>query len=385
MDQKHVINLINKVQEGKASREEILELDKFYAQFEERPGYIEHLNASQKIAYKELLYDRIHSEIQDIRKVKHIPRRKAKLIKLSVAASLLFLLGVAVYIYKIGNPVSVPEETLVSRSIENEEDKNKPVLTLADGQKIRLDEAEIGVLSNDEDVIIRKMPDGSIAYENKNSTSSELRYNLIEIPKGQTYRVILPDGTNVWLNATSSLRYPSAFTGGNRSVELIGEGYFEVAHNKQQPFVVKTSSQTVEVLGTHFNVSGYADEQSTKTTLFEGRVKVSHSDKSVVLKPGQQASTTAESNDIHVGSVDLESVLTWRNGVILFEDAGIQHIMRHLARKYDIEVEYRGEITDQKFGGAFQQSVSLQEILDYLESYGDVHFEIQGRRVIVMK
>ncbi|TYR37548.1 DUF4974 domain-containing protein [Sphingobacterium phlebotomi] len=385
MDQKRLTELINKVQEGRANEEEILALEDFYGQFEQRPGYMKHLDTPQKIAYEELMYDRIHSEIQHVQKVKHLKRRKEKIIKFTVAASILFLLGVALYIYRVPRPAIKQLDTVVSLPMETESDKDRPVLTLANGQKISLDDAEIGVLSSDGDVIIRKTDDGLISYETKKNNPNHVEYNLMEIPRGQTYQIILPDGTKVWLNAVSSLRYPSAFTGKNRPVQLIGEGYFEVAENKQQPFVVKTASQTIEVLGTHFNVSSYSDEKLTKTTLFEGRVKVLHQDKSVILKPGQQAATMPQRAAINIIPVDLENVLAWRKGVILFENADIQSIMRHLSRKYDIDVEYRGEIPNQKFGGAFQQSASLKELLGYLESYGDVRFEIQGRRVIVMK
>lgn len=385
MDHKRLTELIDKVREGTANEEEALALEDFYEQFERKPGYIDHLDTPQKIAYKELLYDRIQSGIQYTQQSKKIQKPKEKILHFTIAASILFVLGIGAYIY-MTTPAAVQQpEIVASTPLEMEMDKNKPILTLASGKKISLDDAAVGVLSSDGNVIVRKMDDGSIAYDSKHSKPDHLEYNLIEIPRGQTYRLILPDGTNVWLNALSSLRYSSAFSGEERSVELTGEAYFEVAHDQQRPFVVKTADQTIEVLGTHFNVSNYSDDKSTKTTLIEGRVRVLHQDHAVVLKPGQQASTTSGNTAINVAVVDPENVLAWRKGVILFENAGIKYIMRQLARKYNMEVEYVGEITDQKFGGAFQESVSLKELLNYLESYGDVRFVIQGRRVIVMK
>ena len=386
MNQKRLIDLISRIENEQANQEEILELEEFYAQFDQRPGYTQQLDASQKIAYEELTYNRIHSNIQQVLKIKRLKSRRKSIIKYTVAASILCVLSIGIYIYSIHNSVNKPAGALVSPTAEIASTKNTPTLTLSNGKNISLDKASIGVLSDEQGVIIRKMADGLITYESGNKSSfNELGSNLITIPKGQTYQIVLPDGTKVWLNAVSSLRYPSVFKGGARSVELIGEGYFEVARNKQQPFIVKTAGQTIEVLGTHFNVNSYSDEKLTKTTLFEGRVRVTHQDRSVVLKPGQQATTAAQGAAVNVGTVELESVIAWRNGTILFENADIQSIMRHLTRKYDIEVEYRGEISNQKFGGAFQQSSSLKELLDYLESYGDVRFEIQGRRVIVMR
>jgi len=384
MDQKRLLELINKVKEGQASSAEILELDNLYGQFEEKKGYIEHLDPDQKIAYRELIFDRIHSALpQPSAHVRHLKTKRLRLFRFWTAASILLLLGVVAYLYMMQSEnlpmqdVIVESDTVISN--------DKPVLILANGRKINLDEANVGILAASAGVVIRKTADGEIIYENNEVSSNTLTYNTIEIPRGQRYQIQLPDGSKVWLNAMSSLRYPSAFSGKKREVKLIGEGYFEIASEKTKQFVVKSRGQVIGVLGTHFNINSYPDEDQTKTTLLEGSVKIMHRGQTVILKPGQQATSTDDFQDIKVSSVDLEEVVAWKRGEFIFENADIRYIMRHLARRYDIVVEYQGEKMIQKFGGAFQHTSSLDELLKYLESYGDVRFKREGRRVIVMK
>jgi len=384
MDQKRLLELINKIKEGQATSAEILELDSLYQQSEEKQGYIEHLDQDQKVAYRELIFDRIHSALpRPSNNIRYLGAQKSRLFRFWAAASIFLLLGVVAYMYMVP-PRNLPMDDVIVGSgtaIAND----KPTLTLANGQKINLDAVNVGVLSARDGVIIRKTADGEIVYESNKEVSDEVTYNTIEIPRGQKYQIQLPDGSKVWLNAMSSLHYPSVFSGKKREVELIGEGYFEVASDQNKPFVVKTSRQDVEVLGTQFNINSYPEEGQTKTTLLEGRVKVIHQGQTVILKPGQQATNTSNFSDIKVSSVDLEEIVAWKHGEFIFENADIRYIMRHLARRYDIDVEYQGEVTVQKFGGAFQHTSSLDELLKYLESYGDVRFKKEGGRVIVMK
>lgn len=387
MDQKRILELINKAEEGQATAEEILELDNLYQQFEEKQGYLDHLDPDQVIAYRELIFDRILSAIpQSPANIRYLRPKKSKFFRFSAAASILLLLGVGVAVYLYISPSwDLSMKDILVKSNDIEIDSDKPMLTLANGQKINLDEANIGILSAHGGIVIRKTADGEIIYEGSRGVSEELTYNRIEIPRGQKYQIQLPDGSKVWLNAMSSLRYPSSFSDQIREVELVGEGYFEVVSNKDKPFVVRTPGQDIEVLGTQFNINSYPEEDQTKTTLLEGSVKVIRHGHAVILKPGQQATNENNLSAIKVSSVDLEEVVAWKQGVFIFENADIEYIMRHLARRYDIDVAYRGDVTNQKFGGAFQQSSSLDELLEYLESYGDVRFKREGRRIIVMK
>nr|WP_305121106.1 FecR domain-containing protein [Pedobacter xinjiangensis] len=206
--------------------------------------------------------------------------------------------------------------------------------------------------------------------------------NTIETPKGGEYQVILPDGTKVWLNSASVLTFPARFTLKNRSVKLIGEAYFEVAKDKQRPFQVNLGRTTVEVLGTHFNIAAYHDDPEIKTTLLEGSVKISGFSKKVVLQPGEQASVA--NDDISVSHPKLTEVMAWKNGYFSFNNEDIKSIMKKVSRWYDVDVEFVGNISSQQFGGTFNRSKTVEELLAHLEVLGTIKFKMKGRRIIVM-
>lgn len=383
MDQNRLLQLTEKLAQGTASDEEIYELDAFYFEFEKKKGYTHNLDPIKKGVYKEIVFNKIQIEVD-----KNEAEDKARIRNLSpwyigAAASLVFCIGMVLYYYS-GKREKVYEESRITAA-DIKPGGNKAILTLADGHKINLTEADIGTIADENGMTIRKTADGQLAYNKSDGNFSHVvSSNLIETPRGGKFQIQLPDGTKVWLNAASSLRYPSAFIENERVVELIGEGYFEVAENRKMPFKVKTNSQIVEVIGTHFNISSYPEEDLTKTTLIEGSVKIHHNGNLSILEPGQQAVTAKEKTEIQVSFVDASDVLTWKNGYFVFENASIQYIMNYLSRWYDVEIEYTGSVTKKKFGGAFQQSADIKELLKYLETYGDVHFKITGRRVIVM-
>jgi len=267
---------------------------------------------------------------------------------------------------------------------------NKATLTLADGSKIMLDDATKGEIAEQAGISITKTADGQIVYTTSNSNSeasgSKLTYNTIETPIGGQYQINLPDGTKVWLNAASSLKYPTQFAANERRVELTGEGYFEVAkkgEGKKIPFIVKTASQTVEVLGTHFNINSYMDENCTKTTLLEGSVRVSQNATTKLLHPGQQS--IVKSNSFEVEKVDIESEIAWKNGYFDFKE-DIESIMKKLSRWYDIHVVYKMDKDPSlMFGGKVSRSKNIYAVLSIIEETGNVHFKVEGRRVTVMK
>jgi transmembrane sensor len=195
----------------------------------------------------------------------------------------------------------------------------------------------------------------------------------------------LPDGTKVWLNAASSLHFPTAFTGGERRVELTGEGYFEVAKNKHLPFKVAFNDQEVQVLGTHFNIMAYPNEEASQTTLLEGSVSITKRNISRLLVPGQQAKSTIGSAGFDIKQVDTQEAVAWKNGEFLFKNTNIQSIMRQLARWYDVDVAYQGNLQNMVFGGRMSKSKNISEVLKNLELTGTIHFKIEGRRVTVME
>ncbi|MDH7460637.1 FecR domain-containing protein [Chitinophagaceae bacterium 26-R-25] len=258
---------------------------------------------------------------------------------------------------------------------------DKAILTLADGRTINLDSAANGNLASQAGVQIRKLASGQIAYEISSAHNEKVVWNTISTPKGGQYQLTLPDGTKVWLNAASSLRFPTAFTGKERRVEITGEGYFEVEHNAEKPFYVSVGKTDVKVLGTHFNVMAYDDEEAKQITLLEGSVLVSQASDNAKLIPGQQARVAANINV--TDNVDLEQVIAWKNGAFVFGDSmSVEEVMRQIARWYDVDVVFRHKINGH-IGGSVSRNANISDVLKILELTGAVKFEIAGRKVIV--
>ncbi|WP_198673999.1 FecR family protein [Chitinophaga alhagiae] len=260
---------------------------------------------------------------------------------------------------------------------------NKAVLTLADGSHITLDSAGNGAIASQGNVQVVKTGSGQLAYNaGSGSAGSEVSYNVLSTPRGGQYKVILPDGTEVWLNAASTLRFPTAFTGKAREVQLNGEAYFEVARNEQMPFSVKVKDMEVQVLGTHFNVMAYHDERSIQTTLLEGAVNVRHGGERVRLAPGQQARLGAEGRVTVNNNVDVEEVVAWKNGYFHFNRESLEGVMRQVSRWYDAEVTYEGQGPVREFGGKISRSSSITEVLKILEMT-KVQYRIEGKKIII--
>lgn len=272
---------------------------------------------------------------------------------------------------------------------------DKATLTLADGRTVTLDDLEGGRIAEEMGIRISKTDDGQILYESVAEHGGDERaYNHIQTPRGGEYRLVLPDGTKVWLNASSSLSYPIRFSDTSRVVQLVGEAYFEVVprltangQNKQLPFVVQTPQQQVEVLGTQFNVNAYPDDGHEKTTLLEGMVRVSaitDAATAQTLEPGDEASVPSNGSGITIAQVDPKIAAAWKEGYFAFENAHITDVMRTLARWYDIEVIYESDLGDAYFGGTISKFEQFDKLLETIELTGSVRFQISGRRVTVM-
>jgi transmembrane sensor len=262
---------------------------------------------------------------------------------------------------------------------------NKAILTLADGRRIDLDTTANGVLANQGGSKVAKLSNGQLAYNNNNIAKQPLviAYNSLSTPRAGQFMVRLPDGTQVWLNNASVLHYPVAFTGPDRTVELAGEAYFEVARDAVHPFRVKVQDgATVEVLGTSFNIMSYSDEPAEETTLIDGSIRVSRDRQSTLLKPAEQSSLDSTGKLRVTPEVDVQEVIAWKNGYFQFDHASLQTTMRQLARWYDIEVVYRGQIPEHEFQGKIQRSLLLSDVLRGLEN-DQVHFRLDGRKLIV--
>lgn len=265
---------------------------------------------------------------------------------------------------------------------------SKATLTLANGKVISLESGMATTLAKESGITISKSADGQLVYTvspDVPQSIEETAYNTLETPMGGQYRLILPDGTKVWLNASSSIKYPASFAKlKERKVQLSGEAYFEVAHNKASPFKVLSSRQEIEVLGTRFNVNAYNDESVLKTTLLEGSVKIyTEGNHTVVLRPGQQARV---SDEIKVGDVDLDLAVAWKNGDFILKDEDFKTTMRKIERWYDVEVIYdESAPADLDLGGWVSRSKNISTVLHLMESTGKVHFKVQGRRITVTK
>jgi ferric-dicitrate binding protein FerR (iron transport regulator) len=260
---------------------------------------------------------------------------------------------------------------------------NKALLTLADGSEIVLDSAGNGIVAQQGNTNIIKQQDGQLIYNTTGAASSEIAYNMLSTPRGGQYKLTLPDGSKVWLNAASSLKYPAAFTGNYRQVEITGEAYFEVAKDVSRPFKVLLNQMEVEVLGTHFNINGYEDEEAIRTTLLEGSVRVTTKAGNNLLKPGQQAQLQKTGRLKLVDGADLEETMAWKEGNFQFENSDIYTVMRHISRWYDVDVEYRGKVS-KHFVGTISRNVNLSQVITMLQQTGEVKFSIEGKKVVVM-
>ncbi len=265
--------------------------------------------------------------------------------------------------------------------------KNAAILTLADGSVIALSDTVNGVISRQGSAMITKTRDGKLIYDLSGASSrsfsgTAIPYNTLSTPRGSEYQLVLPDGTKVWLNAQTSLKFPAVFAAKERRVELSGEAYFEVAKKANRPFKVLAGGTEVEVLGTHFNVNAYSNHTEVSTTLLEGSVRLSKNGHQALLKAGQEGIST--SGSFRVQKADTENAVAWKNGYLMFQDENIRTIMEKASRWYDIEVEYRGNLEDKEFWGKVPRYQNISELLKNMELTGTVHFKTEGRRIIVM-
>lgn len=265
---------------------------------------------------------------------------------------------------------------------------NGAELTLADGSRIALDSAGNGIVASQGSTRLVKQNNGQLNYEAREK-NKEILYNTLSTNRGKQFIVTLPDGSRVWLNAASSLHYPTAFTGRERSVDVQGEAYFEIAQDASNPFKVRVNGMEVQVLGTHFNINAYEDEASVNTTLLEGSVRVMKGANTVLIKPGQQARLNRSAGmDIVkqieiINDADIEQVIAWKNGFTAFKSADLRAIMRQISRWYDVDVVYEGNIPERNFTGEVYRSSNLSKLLEILTA-SDIHFRIEGKKLTVM-
>ena len=300
------------------------------------------------------------------------------------AAAIIVVVFSIVYFYSNHNPQKQIAKTETQQQrFKNDvaPGGNKAVLTLANGSQIILDSAANGTLTQQGNTKIIKLDSGQLSYNTSDVKSTEVLYNTISTPRGGQYQIVLSDGSKVWLNAASSLRFPAFFTGKERDVELTGEAYFEVTKNTAMPFTVTVNDLHVQVLGTHFNINAYNDETSVKTTLLKGSVRVADHESIVNLKPGQQAQLKDNALMV-INNVDIEKVISWKTGFFEFDNTDLATIMRQISRWYNVDVRYEGKQFGETFGGRISRELNLSNILSMLETNG-VKFRLEGKKLIV--
>jgi len=383
MTRAEAIQLFEKYQSGSASSEEKLLLENWYHQ------EVLQQKLSETEADFFALKDQIWSGVLERTGIAgELSSVKVLLLwkKLTIAASVALIIGIGGYFVHEAGKVQTEQIVVYTKDIQP--GSNNATLTLANGKKITLSEVANGKLAEEAGVRINKADNGQLTYTViDNQVSSENKINTLSTAMGQTYSIVLPDGSRVWLNAASSLRYPASFSSAaERRVQLTGEGYFEVAKDKAHPFIVQTAKQDVAVLGTHFNVNAYADEPVVRTTLLEGSVKVNTKGfartNEVLLKPGLQAELNP-SGSLKVTEGDPE-VVAWKDGKFRFNNASLETVLRQLSRWYDVEIKYEAGVPDESFTGGISRDLKASEALEVLK-YLKVNFKIEGKTIIVNK
>jgi transmembrane sensor len=303
----------------------------------------------------------------------------------AVAAAAIIIIATGGYLWysqKAPTPVAIQDR---QQPVPNDAAPGsyKARLTLADGSTIVLDSAAAGKLVQQGNTeVVNK--NGGLAYAPGTSAAGELIYNTLTTAKGEIYSLQLSDGSKVWLNSASSVRYPVAFNGSARRVEITGEAYFEVAHlDHNQPFIVMANGMEVKVLGTHFNINAYSDVPQVRTTLLEGRVQITPngSAKPVILEPGQQAAVSGTKVEL-IEHADTEQAVAWKNGYFQFSEANLKTVMQEIERWYDVEIVYEGNVPQPVFSGKLSRNANASEVLKVLEQ-NQVHFRIEGKKIIV--
>ncbi|SIN69059.1 FecR family protein [Chitinophaga niabensis] len=322
--------------------------------------------------------DEILSVLQQAIPQKHKRGRIAAITRWAAAAAVVTGLGTLYWIYPSSKPSESKQQVFTARDIQPA--SQGAILTLGDGKQVTLDSLQKGVIANQGGTHV-SLTQGTIAYDDHRA--EEISYNTLSTPKGRLFHLVLPDGSDVWLNAASAVTYPTSFSGKDRVVTLRGEAYFDIKPDAKRPFSVKLAdNMEVKVLGTAFNINAYENERVIATTLINGSVRVNAGNNSSILKPGYQANIAHTAPGIQVNRADTSQVLAWKNGIFNFEGADIQAVMKQLERWYDIDVQYENGIPAIVFGGKMDRNLSLSNIMRMLE-ISDVHCRLEGKKLII--
>ncbi|MGF7079319.1 FecR family protein [Mucilaginibacter sp. UYCu711] len=381
MNKTQFLSLLQRHLEGKATSEETAFLHAYYNVFITDKDVMELLDGHEKEKLKLAIRAAINKQIAQENKVVRLPARWPRM---AAAATILFVFAASLYFLLPNNAQVPPKVSALNKPVIIPAGSNKAILTLNNGQQISLNDASSGQLAVQGATSVRKAANGQIDYQTDGFiTAGEGMYNTLTTPRGGQYQMILADGTKVWLNASSSIRYPVSFAGSSkREVQITGEAYFEVMHNARQPFRVIANDVAIEDLGTEFNVNAYADEPLMRTTLVSGSIKIHHDGREALIAPGMEALIKTADPTIKVNNADVDEAIAWKNGQTLFTNENIQTIMRQVARWYDIDIAYEGNISDRRFDGGISRKSDLSAVLKVLKLNG-INYKLQGRKIII--
>ncbi|MBL7737550.1 MAG: FecR domain-containing protein [Chitinophagaceae bacterium] len=304
-----------------------------------------------------------------------------RMIAAAVAA---ISIGLGAYFFFFNKPLikdPAPSAVLADTANDAAPGQYRALLTLADGKQITLDQASVGELAREGGAAIVNKG-GQLEYSREASVGEQVAYNTVSTARGESYPLVLSDGTRVWLNASSSVRFPTSFTGNERRIEISGEAYFEVAKDPSKPFRVGVRNMTVEALGTSFDINAYTDESTINTTLVEGAVKVYSGNAVLRLAPGQQSRLLAEGRLQLEDKVNIDEIIAWKDGLFHFERADLASILRQFSRWYAVDIVYEGKVKPRRFFGIISRGSSLSDVLKMLEA-NDIRFKIEGKKLIV--
>lgn len=394
MTEIQLTELIGKYLEGNCTESEKKLVEDWYGDFEKIPisflkGDTVAINNLRKESFQELREQIAARKQEEQNKIVYLPKRVRQKWWIAAAVLLILFLGTISYLGLHKNVEKRLSPASPGISVYKDDvapGGDKATLTLANGTSINLDSAKVGQLSNLGYAKVFKTSSGQLKFKVLPEISKfpKEQYNILNTPQGGVYEIILADGTKVWLNSASSLRFPVAFVGSQRDVYLSGEAYFEVVQNSSMPFEVHVNNMEVKVLGTHFDVMAYNDESAVKTTLLEGSVQVSDGNQKVMILPGQQATVSRKAGDaMEVKPVNVTEVIGWKNGLFIFRNTDLQTVMHQLARWYAVTISYEGNVNGQ-INGMISRNTNLSQVLDMLTLVGGTHFKIEGRHVTVM-
>jgi transmembrane sensor len=381
LTKQQIRDLADKLLKGIISEKERALLEDWYNQ--QAPDSIDWIKDSNATALKERLFQSIQQEIYSDQSAVSIRKTNRIGWRYTAAAMIILAFGIGGYFAIFNKPRKEITQSGIQRQVKKDiaPGRNKAMLTLSNGSTIILDSAHNGMLAKQGNAKILKLNSGQLAYNTLNEKPAEVLYNVLTTPRGGQYQLQLPDGTHVWLNASSSSKYPTAFTEKKRDVEITGEAYFQIAKDPGQPFIVRVNGMEVQALGTQFNINSYNDEASVSTTLIEGSVRVTSDNGGVVLGPGQQSQLKNGRLRL-IKNANTEEITSWKEGWFHFESADLKTILRQFSRWYDVDVVYEGEIKNRKFFGVVSRSSTLLNVLEMLKD-NNIVFKIEGKILIV--